>query len=139
MFGLDAGDAGMIERWIGEGRLPTIASLVQRGCWGRTGGSELISEHGVWNCVMSGVSRARHGHYYFRQLVPGTYDLVPVTGQELGVDPFWAYLRGSGPSAAVFDVPEFALVDGLPGVQLADWATHQGLGPGPVSTRVRAA
>ena len=105
-----------------------ISAELAREKWGAI----RISEHGVWNCVMSGVSRARHGHYYFRQLVPGTYDLVPVTGQELGVDPFWAYLRGSGPSAAVFDVPEFALVDGLPGVQLADWATHQGWDPGQI-------
>ena len=78
IFGLDIGDADSIERWAREGHLPTIAGLMERGAWGRTGGPELLCEYGVALSMFSGTSRADHGHYYFRELVPGTYDIKEV-------------------------------------------------------------
>jgi hypothetical protein len=63
---LDAGDPGFIQRWARAGGLPAIASIMERGCWGRTAGPELMSEHGVWVSLFSGISRSQHGYYYFR-------------------------------------------------------------------------
>jgi predicted AlkP superfamily phosphohydrolase/phosphomutase len=124
IFGLDAGDPNFIFRWVQEGYLPTIASTMKHGCWGRTAGPEMISEHGVWVSLFSGISRAVHGYYYFRQLKPGTYDLQTVTGQMVKVLPFWASLRGRGKKALIIDAPDWYPLSELGGVQLANWATH---------------
>nr|MBA2451181.1 alkaline phosphatase family protein [Chloroflexota bacterium] len=124
ILGLDAGDHGLIERWAREGYLPTIASIMQRGCWGKTAGPELISEHGVWVSLFSGLSRGQHGYYYFRQLRPGTYDLENVTGDDVEAPPFWSSLAGSGKRVAIVDAREIPPRRGLDGVQLANWAEH---------------
>jgi predicted AlkP superfamily phosphohydrolase/phosphomutase len=128
IVGLDAGDPERLLQWAAEGHLPTIASLMERGCWGRTAGADLVSEHGVWVSVFSGVSRSEHGYYYLRQLKPGTYDLKSVTGPEVDARPFWSNLR-SDTRVAIVDVPDGPLMAGLRGFQVANWATHKSWDP----------
>jgi predicted AlkP superfamily phosphohydrolase/phosphomutase len=129
VFGLDAGDPEMIARWTREGYMPNVAALMKDGCWGRTGGPELLSEHGVWISLMSGVSRADHGYFYFRQQRPGAYELQTVTGKDLNLTPFWSYASESGLRSAVLDAWELAPeADSFNGVQLCNWATHNNWG-----------
>jgi predicted AlkP superfamily phosphohydrolase/phosphomutase len=129
ILGIDAGDPGFIEQWAREGYLPTIASIMERGCWAQTGGPELVSEHGVWVSLFSGISRSQHGYYYFRQLTPGTYDLQTVTGRDVNAPPFWSRLQSRDIKLAVIDVPDSQLFPGMAGVQLANWATHNNWNP----------
>jgi predicted AlkP superfamily phosphohydrolase/phosphomutase len=124
IIGVDAGDVKFITRWVQEGYLPSIASIMQRGCWGQTTGPELVSEHGVWVSLFSGISRSQHGYYYYRQLKPGTYDLEAVTGLDIDAPPFWSQFRARNKKVAIIDVPDSAPIRGLPGIQLAHWATH---------------
>jgi predicted AlkP superfamily phosphohydrolase/phosphomutase len=124
VIALDTGDHEMTGRWIAEGRLPAIAGLRRRGVWARTGGPETVCEYGMALSLFSGVSRRDHGYYYFRQLRAGTYDLETLRPPE--IPPFWAHLAASGERVLVVDVPEIRPVRGLPGLQLADWATHHG-------------
>ncbi|MBA2449301.1 MAG: alkaline phosphatase family protein [Chloroflexi bacterium] len=124
ILALDVGDAEAIQEWAREGYLPTIASLMERGCWGRTSGPDLICEHGIWVSLLSGVSRGRHGYYASRQLRPGTYDLVRTTELEADALPFWAHLRGRDVKVAIVDVPDAYPLPGLAGIQLANWAVH---------------
>lgn len=125
IFGFDAGDPAWLVQWAQEGHLPVLAKLLKRGCWARTTGPELISEHGVWVPLLSGVSRHDLGYYYFRQLKPGSYDLQPVTGLDLKYTPVWARLNRQK-RIAVIDVPEVLPTPGLPGIQLANWGIHLG-------------
>lgn len=129
ILSLDAGDPDFIERWAKEGYLPAIASIMERGCWGKTGGAEAICEHGVWAILFSGISRRQHGYHYFRQLKQGTYDLETVTAAGLGVLPFWSYLQGKDKKVAILDAPDIHPVPGLKGIQLCDWAVHNPLFP----------
>ncbi len=129
ILGLDAGDPAFIRKWARQGYLPTISSIMERGCWGETGGYELISEHGVWVSLFSGISRGQHGYYYFRQLKPGTYDLEPVAGPDMDVRPFWSGLRDTGKTVAIVDVPDCMPERGLNGVQLINWAIHDTWNP----------
>jgi predicted AlkP superfamily phosphohydrolase/phosphomutase len=124
ILGIDAADPALLTAWAADGRLPNLAALMQRGAYGRTGGPELVIEHGAWLSLLSGVSRSQHGLYYLRQPDPGTYHLRPVSGRDFAVPPFWAALHGTGRRVAIVDVPDMPLVPGLPGVQLADWAVH---------------
>jgi predicted AlkP superfamily phosphohydrolase/phosphomutase len=124
LLGFDAADPDLVERWAREGKLPAMARLMARGTWARTGGEELLFEHGVWTTLLSGVSTARHGFHFFWQPVPGTYGLELKRGRDLGVAPFWAHLAGTGRSVLVLDPPDTEPVRGLPGLQVSEWATH---------------
>jgi len=106
ILGLDVGDPEDIRRWVREGYLPTIGAIMGRGCWGRVGGPEMMSEQGLWFSMFNGVSRGKHGYYYFRQLKPGTYDLEQFTGLDTTEKPFWAYLNESAAKVAQIDVPD---------------------------------
>jgi predicted AlkP superfamily phosphohydrolase/phosphomutase len=124
ILGLDVGDPDAIQRWVREGYLPAIASIMERGCWGRTAGIELVSEQGIWFTMFNGISRGRHGYYFIRQLKPGSYELELFQGRDTTVLPFWARFRGRDTRVAVIDVPDSYLLPGLSGIQLPNWAIH---------------
>jgi predicted AlkP superfamily phosphohydrolase/phosphomutase len=134
VLGIDAGDPDFLTRWAREGHLPTLSRIMERGTWGRTGGAELISEHGAWVSTFSGISRRDHGYFYFRQLKPGTYDLHTVTGLDVDAPPFWTRFEPNGRRFALVDVPDYDPVAGLPGIQLAHWATHNNWDPDHFAT-----
>jgi predicted AlkP superfamily phosphohydrolase/phosphomutase len=129
IFGIDAGDPEFLTRWAGAGDLPNLARIMDRGSWGLTGGAELVSEHGVWVSIFSGISRRDHGYFYFRQMEPGTYDLEAVTGLDVDAPPFWVQDRPEGRRATVVDIPDYDVVPGFPGIQLCHWATHNNWDP----------
>lgn len=129
ILGIDAGDPDFLQRWAGEGHLPTLARIMERGSWGRTGGPELISEHGAWVSLFSGISRREHCYYYYRQLQPGTYDLGTVTGLDVDAPPFWSQVDLAGRRVALIDIPDYEPVRGIPGIQLTHWATHNNWSP----------
>ena len=128
VLGLDTGDYESICRWVDQGHLPTIGSIMQRGCYGTTGGPEMICEYGVSLSMFSGVSRKRHGYYYHRQLRPGTYELHQIKPGEVDWPVFWSRLgQGDGQRRVLaVDVPDVNPMPGLSGIQVADWGTHHG-------------
>jgi predicted AlkP superfamily phosphohydrolase/phosphomutase len=126
IFGFDAGHPELLRQWVEEGRLPTLASIMHRGCWAKTKGPELELEHGVWHSIFSGLSRGQHGCYYFRQLKTGTYDLELVHGCDVPAPPFWAAWTGSRKRVLAVDIPDVPPVPGVAGLQLGNWAIHRG-------------
>jgi predicted AlkP superfamily phosphohydrolase/phosphomutase len=122
---MKVGDPASIERWAAEGHLPVIRSIMERGCHGRLAGPERLCEHGSATTLFTGVPADRHGYYYFRQLVPGSYRLAPYGAGQVGVRPFWARPDVFDGSVAVIDVPEIAPSPGVRGHQLVNWCYHQ--------------
>lgn len=122
VFGFDAGDPDLLLGWALDGTLPALGSILLRGCHARFAGPEMVSEHGMWVSLTSGISRARHGYYWHRQLVPGTYDLMPARGRHLACRPFWRHLTNR--NIAIIDVPDIAAPEPGKGMQISEWATH---------------
>lgn len=122
VLGFDVGDPEWLLRWAEQGYLPTLASIMEKGIWGRTVGPDLVTEHSVWVSLISGISVAKHGFYYYRRLKPGTYELETITGRDAHVSPFWAH--ASGKKVAIIDVPHFYPPSNTTGIHLAEWATH---------------
>jgi predicted AlkP superfamily phosphohydrolase/phosphomutase len=129
ILGIDVGEPAEIARWAQQGYLPTIASIMQRGWWGRTAGPEQLCEHGTGLTLFSGISRLSHGHHDLRQLRAGTYDFHSISPYFSKVAPFWAHLRGRGKKVAILDANECRLVPELPGFQLLNWASHEASWP----------
>jgi predicted AlkP superfamily phosphohydrolase/phosphomutase len=126
ILGFDSGDPQLLQHWAKEGYLPTVSSLMRRGCWSQTTSNELLLEHGAWLSIFSGVSRADHGYYYFRQLVPGSYELRLTYGPEIQALPFWGELGRSNKRVVVADVHDMRPIADLAGAQIANWAVHRG-------------
>ncbi|NET90085.1 MAG: hypothetical protein F6K45_18645, partial [Kamptonema sp. SIO1D9] len=124
ILGLDAGDPDWIENWAKAGYLPNIRSIMEKGCWGRTTGVDLINEDGVWTRLFSGIPQKEHGFYYFRQLKPGSYDLYPVDEIDATKYVFWSLYQGTEKKVALIDVPEMSIMPDLQGVQVSNWAVH---------------
>jgi predicted AlkP superfamily phosphohydrolase/phosphomutase len=120
----DSADAGLLERWVGQGYLPTLKGVLDRGVHSRLTGPELVSENGIWISLLSGLDRSQHGYYYWRPLRPGSYELELSDQRVDGAAPFWSHLRSGGMRIAAFDIPETHCVPELPGVQIANWAAH---------------
>ncbi|HEV7992540.1 MAG TPA: alkaline phosphatase family protein [Gemmatimonadaceae bacterium] len=139
LLGFDAADPELVERWASEGKLPSIARLMERGAWARTSGAELLFEHGIWTSIFSGVSTGRHGFHFFWQPVPGSYALELKKGRDIGVSPFWAQLAGTGRTVLVMDPPDTEPVRGLAGLQVSEWATHSHYPPLELMAEPRSA
>lgn len=124
ILGFDAGDPDLLQRWASEGHLPTLASIMKRGFWTKLTGPELLSPHGRWLSLLSGISPSEHGYYYFRRLKPGTYGLEDVTARDAAALPFWSHVRGRAKRVAIIDAPDTDSLRGLAGIQLANWNVH---------------
>ncbi|PSF39211.1 hypothetical protein C7H19_00005 [Aphanothece hegewaldii CCALA 016] len=123
LLSFDGGNHELIEQWAKEGYLPTIAALMERGCWAKTTGPEHIAEHGTFLSLLSGISRQQHGYYYFRQMQSGSYDLQAFSHRDTNLLPFWSHLQGK--KVAIIDAPDSNLVPRLPGIQLMQWSVHE--------------
>ena len=124
VFGIDAGVPEFLKRWSNEGYLPNVASIIRNGNCGEISDHEMISAHGLWLSLFSGMSRSDHGYYYFRQLVPGTYDVRPVNLANSKAYPFWQSLQSK---ILIIDAPEVYPIKGLTGYQLSNWAIHNAM------------
>jgi predicted AlkP superfamily phosphohydrolase/phosphomutase len=120
VFGLDAGVPELLQLWSEEGHLPTLRSIIDRGSSGKISGDESISPHGLWLSLFSGISRSKHGYYYFRQLEPGSYNVKPYVN--LNALPFWYSLKDK--KLLIVDAPEVLAIRGLNGYQIANWSVH---------------
>ncbi len=123
-IGLDAAEQSLIRRWMDSGDLPTLASLRERTVWGRTFNEPGLYTGSVWPSIFTGVSAGRHGRYYYRQIVNGTYSTAHFHPDELKHPPFWKAISDSGLRVAVIDVPKSMLTAGLNGIQVVDWGLH---------------
>ena len=68
--------------------------------------------------------RCRHGRYYYRQLRTGTYQTHHFSPDDLKHPPFWKALSDAGFRVAVIDVPKSPITEGLNGIQVVDWGSH---------------
>lgn len=104
VLGFDGAEPDLLQQWANEGRLPTLRGIMERGCWAETGGPELLLEHGVWQIILSGRSRAQTGYHYFRELSPRSYDLKLMNCGTKNAHPFWAGLHDA--RVLIADVPD---------------------------------
>jgi predicted AlkP superfamily phosphohydrolase/phosphomutase len=122
VLALDSADPDLLLAWTADGTLPALASLVARGAHARLEGPEMVSAHGVWPSLWSGLSLARHGRYLRKPLRPGSYELLDEATARRAAPPFWSALPGR--RVTILDAPDAPPVAGIAGVQLLDWGTH---------------
>jgi predicted AlkP superfamily phosphohydrolase/phosphomutase len=123
-IGLDAAARSLVLKWCSEGLLPNLNNLLKAGAWGMVSNAPGIYTGSLWPSVWTGTTPGRHGCYYNEQILPGSYQLVDFLGHDVKQEPFWHSLSRAGRRVALFDVPKAPLCDGLNGIHIVDWGTH---------------
>lgn len=124
VIGLDAVDKTTLFRFAQAGHLPHIARLMERAAWTTSDGLPGLYAGAVWPSFWSALSPARHGRYYYEQLVPGAYETKRVHPHDVTGTPFWETLGRCGRRVAVVDVPKSYVARDLNGVHVVDWGMH---------------
>jgi predicted AlkP superfamily phosphohydrolase/phosphomutase len=128
VIGLDAAERSIAGELVEQGRMPAVASLLDRGHRADLEAPRDVYVGAVWPTLFTGTGPGVHGRWAPQRLRPGTYETEWV-GARSAVEPFWGELARAGRQVAAVDVPLAPLVE-APGVwQLAEWATHDNAGP----------
>lgn len=133
IIGLDSCDADLMQYWMGEGRLPFLASLLERDSFVRLDSTRCLFSDAPWPSFNAGVNPAKHAFYNYLQLKRGTTWIERVDAHHCRDLPFWSHLRGTGMKVATLDVPKTFPIEGLEGVQICAWGEHYPLLADPVS------
>jgi predicted AlkP superfamily phosphohydrolase/phosphomutase len=125
---MDAGDKFLIQKWAADGTLPCIGSLLGTGLVGETTSLEGYYEGSTWPSFYTGATPAHHGFHSLTQLHPGTYEFYRCyPGNFINQAPFWNYLSAAGRRVAILDIPLSGISPGLNGIQMVEWASHDGV------------
>jgi predicted AlkP superfamily phosphohydrolase/phosphomutase len=125
LLGVDAGSAPLVREWADAGVLPTFRRLLAQGLVGETRSLEGFFVGSTWPSLYTGVTPARHGISSLVQLRVGSYDLFRCyTGEFVKREPFWNHLSRAGRRVAICDVPLSGISEGLNGIQLVEWGSH---------------
>ena len=122
VLGLDAFEADWLHRWVQEGRLPFLASLIARGTFAPVRSSAFADA--PWPSMFSGTRPGHHAFFTHLCLRRGTYGIQRTDARWCRRLPFWHRLRGTGLRAALLDVPKTYPLDGFEGVQVCGWGEH---------------
>ena len=133
MLCLDSADPELIRNWAQAGHLPTFRSLLGDASVARIENPIGLYTGAIWPSFHTGLSPARHGRYFLRRLVTGSYQTALVTAKDLKREPFWKALGAAGRRVAVVDVPKSPLVRNPNITLVADWGTDD---PDPDGMRI---
>lgn len=122
VIGLDSADYYLVRKWISEGHLPTLASMIKNGSWGRLDSSADIGSGTVWPTMFTGTSPAKHNSIGSRRMIGGSYKIIRLGKENLiQRKPFWLHLKNK--KIALIDVPRFG-PSKINGIQLIAWGAH---------------
>jgi predicted AlkP superfamily phosphohydrolase/phosphomutase len=124
LIGLDAADKTLLEKGIERGDFPVLRALRDEGVWGAVDSPPGFGSGAVWPSFATGVSPAKHGRYFYRQVGPGRYEAEHFEATAFRARSFWEELSDAGRHVAVFDVPKMGLSGHIDGIEVVDWLVH---------------
>lgn len=105
IIGWDGATWDYIEPLLAEGRLPHLASLLERGAHATLRSTIPPFTNIAWPSLVTGLSPARTGIFDGAKLAPGTYTRRPTNLAAYRGIPLWHWVNRFGKRAAVFNVP----------------------------------
>ena len=125
MIGLDASELTLIEEFWSEGRLQTLQSLRERGCFGRLRSHGVVFSGGVWPTFYTSKLVPWHGIYHNRMWRRENLRVERVDETWLPERPFWEIPSLERFRVAVLDVPFVVRAPKpLNGIHVNGWGTH---------------
>ena len=137
VVGVDGATLPLVQRWIGRGRLPTLARLARGGVLGLLRSVPNLNSAPSWTSIVTGVNPGKHGIFNFQHAVPGQFRVRTVNGSFRQAPALWHLLGQAGLRVGFLNVPmtfpadrvDGFMVSGLdtPGFGSPGWAWPAGL------------
>jgi predicted AlkP superfamily phosphohydrolase/phosphomutase len=103
--GLDSATPVLVEKWVAEGRLPTIARFVRDGAFGPLASVPNRHSAAAWSSMVTGLNPGKHGIYWFTEDQPNSYGYRFVNGSFRHGKAFWRILSEQGQRVGIVNVP----------------------------------
>jgi predicted AlkP superfamily phosphohydrolase/phosphomutase len=105
VVGFDGALLSLTERWMADGRMPTLESLFGDGAYGAMRSVYPYNSAVAWTSLVTGVNPGRHGIFDF--LLPGrdSYALRVATREDRLVPALWNHVAAAGGRAGVVNIP----------------------------------
>jgi predicted AlkP superfamily phosphohydrolase/phosphomutase len=125
VIGLESAELRLVEKWVGEGSLPFLGSML-RSCPLVTLHTPLhVLQTAVWSSLLTGVSAGRHGRYVlWSQIRNGTYDMRGPLSVPSSLRRYQEFLVDRGIGSVLADIPSDVRIPGHRGTQIVDWGTE---------------
>lgn len=105
IFGMDGAAFPLVERWMAEGKLPTLQKIAERGSFGALRSSIPPITAAAWSAFATGKNPGKTGVFDFCQVKRGTYDAYYPSAASLHGETMWGILSAEGRKVGVLNVP----------------------------------
>ena len=119
LIGLDGADPALVRRWMGEGRLPHLARIAERGAFIPCESTRPPVTFPAWTTCVTGVNPGRHGIVDFTAMTPGAYGLRFLNAADRTAPAIWETLSQQGKRVCVMGVPGTYPPDSVNGVMVS--------------------
>jgi predicted AlkP superfamily phosphohydrolase/phosphomutase len=123
IIGLDGVPLDIIQRWAGEGHLPTLHRLMETGAVGQLRSTIPPTSGPSWSSFVTGMNPGKTGIYDFLYRKEGTYRFPPVNASQRGGTTIWQYLSDEGHRVGVVNLPMSYPVEPINGFMISGWMT----------------
>jgi len=103
--GLDGASWRLLDPWIEDGTLPTLASLRAESSWAETESCLPPVTFPNWKCYSSGKNPGGFGVYWFERVDLARGEISVADGSDFRTAELWDYLNDAGQRAGVVNMP----------------------------------
>ncbi len=105
IIGLDGADWRILDPWLADGSLPTLAALKSRGSWGELTSTIRPESSIAWTTFATGVNAGKHGVFGFMGQRPDDYGVTLNTAASVRAPTFWERAAAAGKKMALLNLP----------------------------------
>lgn len=105
VIGLDGVPWTLLQPWIDQGHLPTLARLQAGGAWGELRSTLQFLTAVAWSSFITGLNPGKHGVFDFARRIPGAYDQELTNAARRSGRSLWRVLSEAGRRVGVVNVP----------------------------------
>lgn len=127
-IGLDGADPVFIDAMIADGELPALKRLKEQSANHAITNDDGMGAAHFWTSASIGAGAGHHGHYFFMQFKPDSYDVLVNHESSLPeITPFWNMLDEEGYRIAVIDWHRMHPKPLKNGILIDNWLGHDPL------------
>jgi predicted AlkP superfamily phosphohydrolase/phosphomutase len=119
----ESAERELIDRWVSDGRLPTLAALRANGVRVDVESPVGFGDDAAWTSFATGADLGEHGRCYWQTVAPNGRTLRFWERATTALPAFWDELVARGRRVAVIDVPSITGSDPR-ALVVSDWTGH---------------
>jgi predicted AlkP superfamily phosphohydrolase/phosphomutase len=105
VIGLDGAGFDLLDQWLNEDDLPTMARLMNDGAWQKLRSCYPPVTSPAWRCYSTGVNPGKHGVFWWEQFDRKSNSITVPISTSYDAKSIWDYLGAEGFTSAVVNMP----------------------------------